>query len=62
MSGYIMDNVLSEEELNEARDLAASLEFYKVFQMYNLFHMRRADVEVSDEVRVWFLRHPAEIF
>ena len=45
MSGYIMDNVLSEEELNEARDLAASLEFYKVFQLYNLFHMRRADVE-----------------
>lgn len=48
MSGYIMDNVLSEEELNEARDLAASLEFYKVFQMYNIFDMDRAEVPEGD--------------
>jgi|TARA_B110000902_G_scaffold241905_1_gene292716 hypothetical protein len=55
MSGYIMDNVLSEEELNEARDLAASLKFYKVFQMYNLFDMERADLKVSDEFEFGFL-------
>jgi len=45
MSGYIHDKVLSEEELKEARDLAASLEFFPVFQMYNLFDLERADMK-----------------
>ena len=44
MSGYIYDQILSETELKEARDLAASLEFYPLFQMYNLFDMERADI------------------
>lgn len=45
MSGYIYDQILSETELKEARDLASSLEFYQLFQMYNLFDMERADIE-----------------
>lgn len=48
MAGYIMDNILSDEELDEARDLAASLEFYSVFQMYNIFHLDRADIPQHD--------------
>jgi hypothetical protein len=45
MSGYIYDQILSETELKEARDLASSLEFYQLFQMYNLFDMERADIK-----------------
>jgi hypothetical protein len=48
MAGYIMDNILSDEELDEARDLAASLDFYSVFQMYNIFHLDRADIPKED--------------
>ena len=44
MAGYIMDKILSDEELQEARDFAASLDFYRVFQMYNIFDLDRADV------------------
>lgn len=45
MPGYIHDKILTEDELKEARDLAESLEFYPVYQMYNLFDMERADVK-----------------
>ena len=48
MAGYIMDNILSDEELDEARDLAASLGFYTVFQMYNIFDLERSDIPKED--------------
>jgi len=47
MAGYIMDKILSDEELQEARDLAASLDFYRIFQMYNLFDLDRAEVDTD---------------
>jgi len=47
-----MDRVLSEQELQDARDMAASLEFFDVFQMYNLFDMKRADVSFDREGQV----------
>jgi len=48
MAGYIMDNILSDEELDEARDLAASLGFHTVFQMYNIFDLERSDIPEED--------------
>ena len=56
MSGYIIDSILSEEELNEARDLAASLKFYRVFQMYNLFDLDRLDLDQSELDKYAFSR------
>ncbi len=47
-AGYILDKILSDEELNEAREFAAGLSFYTVYQMYNLFHLDRADVPRED--------------
>jgi hypothetical protein len=49
VSGYIHEKILSEVELKEARDLAKSVEFYRVYQMYNLFDVDRADPERSTE-------------
>lgn len=48
-SGYIKDIILSEKDLQEAKELAKSFEFYDIFQMYNLFHLQRADI--SEEER-----------
>lgn len=45
MPGYIKQQILDDVELKEARDLAASLDFYKVYQMYNLFDLERADIQ-----------------
>ncbi len=43
-AGYILDKILSDEELDEARDLSASLGFHTVFQMYNIFDLERSDI------------------
>ena len=56
MSGYIIDSILNEEELNEARDLVAGLEFHRIFQMYNLFDLDRVDLEDSELDKYAFSR------
>lgn len=49
MSGYIHEKILNEVELQEARDLAKSEEFYRIYQMYNLFDVDRADPDSEKE-------------
>ena len=44
MSGYIMDNILSDEDMKEAVEASTSAEYYEIFQYYNLFDMDRADI------------------
>ncbi len=43
-SGYIKERILSEKELQEAKDYAESGDWIDVFQMYNIFHLKRLDV------------------
>ena len=47
MSLYTQEKVLSDEEIQEAIDLSKSLKWKDVYQQYNLFHVKRADLEPS---------------
>jgi hypothetical protein len=54
MPGYIQDKILSEEEISEAIELANSLDWHDVFQMYNLFDVQRADVKDRENGKYGF--------
>lgn len=43
-SGYIKERILSEKELQEAKDYAECSDWIDVFQMYNIFHLKRSDI------------------
>lgn len=49
MTGYIQDQILSQEEIKEAKELADSLKFNHVYQMYNLFDLERADISDPEQ-------------
>ena len=47
MEGYIKDTILSKEALKEAQEFASKVDWYGVWQYYNLFSMFRYDLDVE---------------
>lgn len=56
MEGYIKDTVLSEKALKEAREYASTVDWYGVYQYYNLFDCLRYDIAVEEFQNLGFLK------